>query len=278
MWDDHEIRNDWGAFDKDRDKTSLNYKIGLGARRAFWYYQRQLWDDLDDLEEKEKDGKDGGCMLDGFTINLPGQEIGLIFVDSRGARSFYADEERPFVSNPQWKMLQDTLGDGGTLAEAKKVIIVHTMPVVLIGTSCGKACPCIVGGEDKMGFGMYPEEQEEYLALIHDWVQMKESREVMVLAGDLHFAMETEVIIPILHLTPGLTLALTGMLPTGERFLRVTRLPTGGHLLHRQQATLPMAILPHEVACIVLFWLRPGCKGDILHASRYPPCHEFWLF
>ena len=46
LWDDHELRNDWGAFDKDRDPSTVNYQLGRAARRAYWYYQRQLWDDI----------------------------------------------------------------------------------------------------------------------------------------------------------------------------------------------------------------------------------------
>ena len=34
LWDDHELRNDWGAFPKDRDTGSMNYKLGLAARRC----------------------------------------------------------------------------------------------------------------------------------------------------------------------------------------------------------------------------------------------------
>lgn len=191
MWDDHEIRNDWGAFDKDRDKSTMNFKMGLAARRAFWLYQRQLWDDMEHLEEKES-----SVDTDGYCLLLPGGHIGLIFVDSRGSRSFYADDCRPFVSDAQWNMLHKAMSPGGLYNDTTRILIVHTMPVVLIGTQCSAACPCIVGGEDKMGFGVYPDEQEEYLQLINDWVystEHKGSREVLLLGGDLHFSMESEV-------------------------------------------------------------------------------------
>ena len=31
---------------QDRTPGTVEYNIGLGARRAYWWYQRQLWDDL----------------------------------------------------------------------------------------------------------------------------------------------------------------------------------------------------------------------------------------
>jgi len=196
LWDDHELRNDWGAFDKDRDKSSVNYKLGLAARRAYWLYQRQLWDDMDNLGEKEATvDKDGHCVL------MPGNHIGIAFVDCRGGRSFYASvdgekSERPFMSMPQWNMMADALSPEGLYKDAKRLLIVHTMPAVLVGSSCSAACPCIVGGKDKMGFGVYPQEQEDYLSLINDWVNVhapSNSREVLLLGGDLHFSMQSVV-------------------------------------------------------------------------------------
>lgn len=72
LWDDHEVRNDWGRYAKvtptfwlsnswdgyasvfisfvvsfqDRDPSSPSYIVGLCARQAYWWYQRQLWSDL----------------------------------------------------------------------------------------------------------------------------------------------------------------------------------------------------------------------------------------
>eukprot|EP00656_Telonema_subtile_P013464 TRINITY_DN16840_c0_g1_i1.p1 TRINITY_DN16840_c0_g1~~TRINITY_DN16840_c0_g1_i1.p1 ORF type:complete len:604 (+),score=115.56 TRINITY_DN16840_c0_g1_i1:3-1814(+) len=193
LWDDHELRNDWGAFDKDRDQSSVNYKLGKAARRAYWWYQRQLWDGgMEDMEAKEAE-----VRCDGHVQLLPGGKIGFIFVDSRGSRSFYADDERPFVSGPQWSMLCEALNpEAGPFQHASKLFLVHSMPCVLIGTSCSRACACLVGGKDKMGFGVYPDEQEEYLQLIDTWVHHSSAapnREVLLLGGDLHFSMQTVV-------------------------------------------------------------------------------------
>lgn len=46
LWDDHEIRNDWGTFAQDTDPTSTDYRIANIARTAYWQYQRQLWLDI----------------------------------------------------------------------------------------------------------------------------------------------------------------------------------------------------------------------------------------
>jgi len=170
LWDDHELRNDWGAFPKDRDTDSMNYKLGLVARRAYWYYQRQLWDDLgDDITKKESETK-----IDGHLHTLPGGEIGICFMDTRGARSFYADNERPFLSKAQWNMFSNALDpQNGIFKNTRRLLLVHSMPVVLIGSGCSRKCGCMVGGDDKMGFGMFAQEQEDYLAMIDTWVNHK---------------------------------------------------------------------------------------------------------
>ena len=45
IWDDHEIRNDWGTLAIDKDKNSIEWQVATCAR-VDWHYQRQLWDDI----------------------------------------------------------------------------------------------------------------------------------------------------------------------------------------------------------------------------------------
>ena len=44
IWDDHEIRDDWGSRDERQDPGARR-TIGRIARRVYREYQRQLWTD-----------------------------------------------------------------------------------------------------------------------------------------------------------------------------------------------------------------------------------------
>lgn len=334
MWDDHEVRNDWGTFPEDRDSRTAEYQIGQGARQAYWWYQRQLWDDLpgseDDVlaaraacsglravvEEEEKaalsdgvsipdagdaaapegtaagagrgteavakaaaealasaaeddsgagaeddaaagvaasepvatgvvgldgDGaageaemKEGGSpsprppresrsarsvrsvelslassgatdtlapgviadiTTECVSLLLPGGKVGLFLSDMRGSRSFYYDGVgRTFFGEAQWKVIDHNFGKGGLFEDCGSVMCVHSSPAVFFGNSCSKMCKCL--SEDKMGLGLHPEEQEQYLDTLCAWKRLPRAagpRDLLLIGGDMHFSMRTEV-------------------------------------------------------------------------------------
>lgn len=45
IWDDHDIRDDWGGYPAHRDPNSIEGHVGRLARQVYRDYQRQLWDD-----------------------------------------------------------------------------------------------------------------------------------------------------------------------------------------------------------------------------------------
>jgi len=47
--------------------------------------------------------------------------------------------------------------------------------------------------KDKMGFGLYPDEQVAFLKLLHQWKMEKQNRQIVVIGGDLHMAVRTEI-------------------------------------------------------------------------------------
>jgi hypothetical protein len=85
MWDDHEIRNDWGTFAQDTDRESVVWRIAKCARRAYWQYQRQLWDDVD------WNGALLGCGEDD-TLNTEESKEGK------------TEEQKGFTSSQGWSM------------------------------------------------------------------------------------------------------------------------------------------------------------------------------
>ncbi|HLM56079.1 MAG TPA: alkaline phosphatase D family protein, partial [Pyrinomonadaceae bacterium] len=81
IWDDHEIRDDWGSRREDSDPDSAQYRVGTLARQVYREYQRQLWEDPPHSDAEEH-------------FHVWGS-IGVLFVDQRGGRSFGRDAARP---------------------------------------------------------------------------------------------------------------------------------------------------------------------------------------
>ncbi len=89
IWDDHDVRNDWGSHATDRDRTCDVYKVGLAARDAFWEYQRQLWDDVCDPASGRLRADLRDSIKGDFHSHRFG-DFGIFVLDTRGSRSFYS--------------------------------------------------------------------------------------------------------------------------------------------------------------------------------------------
>lgn len=266
IWDDHEVRNDWGTFATDRDPANLDYLAGDGARLAYWRYQRQLWDDVpgtkitvqpekcaaeeegkaDESETVERDADDtsgaevsegaalpanggaGGESKDdvpetwerdeneinaeAFVRTFPGGKVALIMGDCRGARSFYYTETRPYQSTYQWDIIQRALRPGGEFEAVETLLVVHSSPLVFLGSQCSSCCSCL--SKDKMGYGLHPGEQGEYLDILFDWraraipdsgtgaakedgaspsAAASRQRSLFLIGGDMHFSVRHRI-------------------------------------------------------------------------------------
>eukprot|EP01006_Ploeotia_vitrea_P027267 TRINITY_DN60111_c0_g2_i1.p1 TRINITY_DN60111_c0_g2~~TRINITY_DN60111_c0_g2_i1.p1 ORF type:complete len:501 (+),score=268.87 TRINITY_DN60111_c0_g2_i1:49-1551(+) len=208
LWDDHEIRNDWGTFKQDVDRKHVDYRCAKIGRQLYWRYQRQLWDDVAPLieaDEKEEStnnySKPDGPKTEGHMHTFCDGRFGVLFVDSRASRSFsvHADDvgKKPqsFIGKWQWEILRDALGDGGDayFAKTQALLVVHSMPAVYLSTGAS-SCLSIIGPlRDKMGMALNPEEQGEYLQLLESWSTRVENRKLLLVAGDMHYGMQTEV-------------------------------------------------------------------------------------
>jgi hypothetical protein len=196
LWDDHEVRNDWGTFAQDRDPKSEDaYIAEHGARRAFWAYQRQLFQDLDERGPVAEE-KQGQLALRGLEthVHVYGK-CGILFIDTRGSRSFgfQPGDEGLFVGARQMEAVSAALAPGGLLANIEQLLCVHSMPAVYLSTGVSGCLACIKALRDKLGIGLNPAEQGRYLRLLCDWKAAQPNRDVLIVAGDLHFAMETDI-------------------------------------------------------------------------------------
>eukprot|EP01098_Paradermamoeba_levis_P005542 TRINITY_DN2334_c0_g1_i2.p1 TRINITY_DN2334_c0_g1~~TRINITY_DN2334_c0_g1_i2.p1 ORF type:complete len:689 (-),score=149.41 TRINITY_DN2334_c0_g1_i2:203-2149(-) len=187
IWDDHDIRDDWGSHSKDRDPESDEYFVGLQARQTFWEYQRQLWDDVFDAQ-----GKVAKNVQTESHFHKLGS-LGIIVMDSRGSRTFYYDSDRPFVSTYQWNLIQEALLPGGIFGggDTKNLIVAISVALCCAGTKTSKLAGEIM--KDKMGFGLHPQEQIDLIQLLHNWKKSQANRSLLVIGGDLHVGIKSEI-------------------------------------------------------------------------------------
>jgi len=72
---------------------------------------------------------------------------------------------------------------------------VHSTAPVLMSTWASKQVGRIPAQVDKMGLGLFPNEQIEYFRALVDW-QTRTQGQVMILGGDMHFGIETDILVP----------------------------------------------------------------------------------
>lgn len=177
IWDDHEIRNGWGSRPEDIDPESLQHQIALLARRVFREYQRQLWDD----------GATDAAGANEGHLHTWG-EVGALFLDPRGPRSFAPDPTRPYLGSDQWQAVQDALAPGGLFEEVKALLVSTPLPLVFFGfgiTNIGSRIQDDL--RDHWAYRGHRKEQVEMLRALRRWKEQPDKdREVFALGGDLH--------------------------------------------------------------------------------------------
>ena len=187
IWDDHEIRDDWGSKKTDYDPNSPEYHVGTLARQAFREYQRQLWDDP---VSPPADGLEDHAHAWG--------QVGVLLVDQRGGRTFERDPAQPYLSQRQWDRISGHFKKGGELAAVRALVVVTTVPLVYLGDSITN------GGEhfiddlgDHWAYGAHRSEQIKMLRMLRYWkydgIKRKEKRELLVVGGDVHIGCQTDI-------------------------------------------------------------------------------------
>jgi phosphodiesterase/alkaline phosphatase D-like protein len=185
IWDDHEIRDDWGNRVDDRDPDSGAHWIGTLARRVYREYQRQLWDQLDV----------DATPTSGFEHHLHRfGEIGIAFLDLRGGRTFERDTARPFLGTPQWESLQGALAADGVFGQVRALVVVSAVPLVYLGRAAAGVGSLFTDNlQDHWSYGDHRKEQLELLRALRRWKDAAPGRELVIVAGDAHVGGHTEI-------------------------------------------------------------------------------------
>lgn len=187
IWDDHDIRDDWGSLSEDFDKSSVEFRIGTLARQVYREYQRQLWDDFD---------------IDSLPANSDEHhhhswgQIGILFLDQRSGRSFGRDAARPYLGTRQWNFVENQLKTGD-LSKVRALIVVTSVPLVYLGgniTTLGSNIPIANDLLDHWSHTFHQKEQIEMIRALREWKAAKNGqRELLVVGGDVHIGGNTEV-------------------------------------------------------------------------------------
>ena len=185
IWDDHEIRDDWGSRPEDSDPTSAEHYIGKLARRVFREYQRQLWDT--DPTRTPKDGFEHHFHTWG--------EIGVMFIDQRGGRSFETDSARPYLGTPQWEEIKSALDKNGQFSSVRALIVVTSVPLIYLSRRVTNRAEQFADDlKDHWSYGSHSKEQIEFIRLLRRWKEDEfGKREFLVVGGDVHLGGHTEV-------------------------------------------------------------------------------------
>ncbi len=168
IWDDHEIRDDWGSRADDRNAKSQEYYVGTLARRVFREYQRQLWNDFAvDLNPES-----------GFEHHFhKWGGIGVIFLDERGGRSFASDQKNPYLGTQQWDDLLAALtAKDGFFSSTRALILVASVPLLFLSSNVSTVGSIAMDDlHDHWSYTSHRREQIEMIRHLREWMERSDA-------------------------------------------------------------------------------------------------------
>jgi hypothetical protein len=181
IWDDHEIRDDWGSRPEDSDPDSVEYRIGTLARQVYREYQRQLWEDPPHDDDEHH-------------FHVWGS-VGVLFVDQRGGRSFTRDAARPYLGTRQWQAIDAALKPGGFFSGVRALVVVTSVPLVYLGSNVTRFGTSASDDlYDHWSHPLHNKEQVEMVRALREWkAAVPGERELLVVGGDIHVGGHTDI-------------------------------------------------------------------------------------
>ncbi|EWS74824.1 PhoD-like phosphatase (macronuclear) [Tetrahymena thermophila SB210] len=173
IFDDHDIRNDWGQYKR---KSVVYYE-----------YQRQLRDDSLDLNDLSK------VKEEYFTVKLG--KIGLFFCELRGDRTWHrqADfDESKIMTQKQWDFLDQSLNQ--EFQDVENYVFVSQSTVVFLNHKLNE----IFGKSSRDYLEQWVRHEDcqiKLLKKLYDWKfdPKFQGREVTIVCGDLHLGGHTDI-------------------------------------------------------------------------------------
>lgn len=185
IFDDHDIRDDWGDREADNDPTTLDHWLGCVAYRVVHEYQDLLR--VDNPQDLDCD----------YHLHSFG-DIGFIFVDVRGCKTFHmvADDPSPFLGTPQWRALEDSIVGDGVLAQCKVLLWLMAVPIAYVDPTA----TMVLGSymvDDLLGqwsARAHAPEVPRFLRLCTQWRNRVQGREALIIGGDVHEGGWTDIV------------------------------------------------------------------------------------
>ncbi|KAL4430485.1 hypothetical protein ABPG74_005410 [Tetrahymena malaccensis] len=187
IYDDHDIRDNWGFLPQDYDPNSSDYYYGSICQQVYYEYQRQLRDETLDLSNTQN------IKEEYFTIKL--DKIGLFFADLRGDRAWHRTQQfdsTKVMQENQWQKLDNALNQ--EFKDVENFIFVSQSTVVFLNHTINH----LIAKKIKDSQEQWVEnldEQYKLLKKLYDWKFQNTNlnREVTIICGDIHFGGHTDI-------------------------------------------------------------------------------------
>ena len=188
IFDDHEIRDDWGYLATDSDPNSQEFYYGELARQVYYEYQRQLREDVDFSNYSNMTTEYYYEVLNG---------VAFYFMDYRGIRTWnrnYSEMNGMQLGKTQWEYLEQLLEPtSGILADAKNFVLVSPLTVVYLVEALVQIGYFSINDVQESWTYAYVDEQARLLGLLRNWKNGRDGREVIILDGDVHMGGYTDI-------------------------------------------------------------------------------------
>ncbi|KAG0620338.1 hypothetical protein M758_4G208700 [Ceratodon purpureus] len=183
IYDDHEVRDNWGDIPEDWDSSCAEFFVARCAWIVSMEYERQLHEDVDFLSVDQ--------IKQDFHFHVVGG-VGLMFLDIRGSRTFHRvnDDDKKYLGSLQWNAIEKALRPDGIFGEARALLVCSPAPLVFleprITQSAAHAIPRLEDFKGHWSFGEHIKEQILMIDSLSNWKSSGTGREVLVLGGDVH--------------------------------------------------------------------------------------------
>lgn len=192
IFDDHDIRDDWGDRDDDKklsEESILNGNLdafmGKIAYRVLQEYQCQL--NADWVEQPIRD----------FHHHAFG-DVGVLFLDQRACKTFHwkdEDVDSPMLGDDQWRSIKDALfKHDGTFAKCRALFVLSPQPVAYVSPTA-----TVIGGkvvDDLLGQWSAPNHVAEvprFMNSLLRWQSHNSERTILLIGGDVHEGGWTDI-------------------------------------------------------------------------------------
>eukprot|EP00440_Ansanella_granifera_P009825 gb/GFBE01010646.1/.p1 GENE.gb/GFBE01010646.1/~~gb/GFBE01010646.1/.p1 ORF type:complete len:518 (+),score=96.82 gb/GFBE01010646.1/:1-1554(+) len=188
IFDDHELRDDWGDRDTDRDKSSATYFVSEQGYRVMLDYQHQLFEDVDSAGDIST-VKDHLCMVLG--------KLGLLFLDVRGGRTFHmAGDEEDRQCWPLGSRQMQDIRDAfvGPLSSCNLLLAIAPVPLVYLSAKMNWLISKKVDDfEGHWVVEAHKSTQIQILDMLRQWKDASSARRLLLIGGDVHVGGNTTV-------------------------------------------------------------------------------------